>query len=48
MRKIVFCLLGMLLVASAVMAAEETSTAVVATKCGKVQGIMQEGSMAFL
>ena len=48
MRKIVFCLLGMLLVASTVMAAEETKTAVVNTQCGKVQGIMQEGSMAFL
>lgn len=41
------CLTGMLLVANMAMAAEE-STAVVSTKCGKVQGIMQEGTMAFL
>lgn len=41
------CLMGMLLVGNAAMAAEE-STEVVNTKCGKVQGIMQEGTMAFL
>ena len=47
MKRIVLSLIGMLLATGMAMA-QENSTAVVTTTCGKVSGIMQEGSMGFL
>ncbi|MBP5799351.1 MAG: carboxylesterase/lipase family protein [Prevotella sp.] len=47
MKRIVLSLIGMLLATGMAMA-QESSTAVVTTTCGKVSGIMQEGSMGFL
>ena len=47
MKRITLSLIGMLLATGLAMA-QESSTAVVNTTCGKVSGIMQEGSMGFL
>ena len=47
MKRITLSLIGMLFVTGLAMAQQE-SAAVVDTKCGKVSGIIQEGTMAYL